>query len=147
MAQHTLDIAAFRAMFPAFADAIKYPDATLQMWWTMAIQYVNDYDSCLIEGDTLQLALNLMTAHLGRSFTLLSNGSGNPSGVITGATEGSVSISMEAPPTKNMWQYWLATTPYGQQLLALLQSLVVGGFTIGGLPETAGFRRVYGVFQ
>jgi len=145
MAQHTLDISAFRTMFPAFADPLKYPDATLQMWWTMAIQYINDYDSCLIEGDTLQLALNLMTAHLAQSFTLISAGQNTP-GVITGATEGSVSVSMSPPPVKNMWQYWLATTPYGQQLLALLQSLVVGGFTIGGLPETSGFRRVGGVF-
>lgn len=145
MAQHVFDVAAFRAAFPAFADPLKYPDATLQMWWTMAIQYITDYDNCLIEGDTLQLALNLMTAHLAQSFTMLANGNTSP-GVVTGATEGSVSISMAPPPTKNMWQYWLATTPYGQQLLALLQTLVAGGFTIGGLPETSGFRRVGGVF-
>lgn len=145
MAQHTLDIAAFRAMFPAFADPLKYPDATLQLWWTMATQYITEYDNCLIEGTTLQLALNLMTAHLAQSFTLISAGQSTP-GVITGATEGSVSVSMSPPPVKNMWQYWLATTPYGQQLLALLQTLVVGGFTIGGLPETSGFRRVGGVF-
>lgn len=145
MAQHTFDVTAFRAMFPAFADPLKYPDATLQMWWTMAIQYISDMDNCVIEGDTLQLALNLMTAHLAQSFTMLANGQTNP-GIITGATEGSVSVSMTPPPAKNMWQYWLATTPYGQQLQALLSALVVGGFTIGGLPETAALRRVFGVF-
>lgn len=144
MAQHTFDVAAFRAMFPAFADIVKYPDATLQMWWTMAIQYITDYDNCLIEGDTLQLALNLMTAHLAQSFTMI--GTGQNTAVVTGATEGSVSVSMEPPPVKNMWQYWLASTTYGQQLLALLQVMVAGGFTIGGLPESSGFRRVGGVF-
>lgn len=145
MAQHTFNVTAFRAMFPAFADVVKYPDATLQLWWTMAIQYIYDYDNCLIAGDTLQLALNLMTAHLAQSSTLIANGQSTP-GVVTGAAEGSVNISMAPPPVKNMWQYWLATTPYGQQLLALLQTIVAGGFTIGGLPETSGFRRVVGVF-
>ncbi len=144
MAQHTLDIAAFRAMFPAFSNVTTYPDATITMWWTMATQYIYSYDTCLIEGTVLQLALNLMTAHLAQSFTMI--GAGQTSAVVTGATEGSVSVSMTPPPTKNMWQYWLATTPYGVQLMALLQSLTVGGFTIGGAPERSGFRRVYGVF-
>ena len=145
MAQHTLDIAAFRAMFPAFADTTKFPDASITGWWTMGNQYIYSYDNCLITGDTLQLALNLMTAHLAQSFTMIGKGT-NP-GIVTAATEGSVNVSMMPPPVKNGWQYWLATTPYGIQLWALLQSLTAGGFTIGGLPETSGFRRVYGVFQ
>lgn len=145
MAQHTLDLPAFRAMFPAFADVTKFPDASIQMWWTMGNQYIYSYDNCLICGDTLQLALNLITAHLAQSFLLIGNG--QTPGIVTGATEGSVSISMAAPPTKSGWQFWLASTPYGMQLWALLQTLTVGGFTIGGLPETAGFRRTYGVFQ
>ena len=145
MAQHTLDIAAFRAMFPAFADTTKFPDASIIGWWTMGNQYIYSYDNCLITGDTLQLALNLMTAHLAQSFAMIGKGT-NP-GIVTAATEGSVNVSMMPPPVKNGWQYWLATTPYGIQLWALLQSLTAGGFTIGGLPETSGFRRVYGVFQ
>lgn len=145
MAQHTLDIAAFRAMFPAFADSAAFPDASIQTWWDMAVQYINDFDNCLISGATLQFALNLMTAHLAQSFTLIANA--QTPGVVTSATEGSVSVSMAPPPVKNMWQYWLATTPYGKQLLALLQTITVGGFTFGGLPETSGFRRVYGIFR
>lgn len=145
MAQHTLDLAAFRATFPAFADPVKYPDLSITMWWTMGNQYIYSYDNCLICGDTLQLALNLMTAHLAQSFTMIGNG--QTPGVITGAGEGSVNVSMMPPPVKTGWQFWLATTPYGLQLWALLQSLTVGGFTLGGLPETSGFRRVYGVFQ
>ena len=111
----------------------------------MGNQYIYSYDNCLITGDTLQLALNLMTAHLAQSFTMI--GSGTNPGVVTGAAEGSVNVQMMPPPVKSAWQYWLATTPYGTQLWALLSMLTVGGFTIGGLPETSGFRRVYGVFQ
>lgn len=145
MAQHTLDLTAFRAMFPAFADVTKYPDITIQMWWDMGVNYIDDYDNALISGKILQMALNLITAHLAQSFTMIGNGQN--SAVVSGATEGSVSVSMTPPPVKTQWAWWLNTTPYGAQLLALLQTLTVGGFTIGGLPESQGFRRVYGVFQ
>jgi hypothetical protein len=145
MAQHTLDLTAWRAAFPAFADTTKYPDATVQMWWTMATAYINDYDNCLICGNVLQTALNLMTAHLAQSFTMIGNG--QVTAPVTGAAEGTVNVTLQAPPSKNGWQFWLSTTPYGLQLWALLSSLVVGGFTIGGAPESQGFRRVYGVFK
>lgn len=145
MAQHTLDVTAFRAMFPEFADTVKYPDASITMWRTMGNQYIYSYDNCLISGDVLQLALNLVTAHLAKSFTMISNGQSVV--VVAGATEGSVAVSMVPPPAKTGWQWWLNTTPYGVQLWALLQTLVVGGFTIGGAPESSGFRRVYGVFM
>lgn len=145
MAQQTLDITAFRAMFPAFADATKYPDATIQMWWTMATAYIYDYDNCVIDGPQLSLALNLMTAHLADSFTKINNG--QQVVVLTGATEGTVNVSMQPPPAKTGWQWWLSTSPYGVQLWALLQTLVVGGFTIGGWYETDSFRAGYGVFK
>lgn len=144
MAQHTFDVTAFRAMFAEFANATTYPDSVLQIYWDNGTNYIYDYDNQLIDGPNLQLALNLMTAHLAKSFTMIN--SGTVPGVINSATEGSVSVSMTPPPAKNMWQWWLATTPYGIQLMALLQSLTVGGFTIGGAPELAAFRRVGGVF-
>jgi hypothetical protein len=145
MAQHTLDISIFRATFPAFADVTKFPDASLQMWWTMATVYINDYDNCLICGTTLQMALNLMTAHLAQSFAMIA--AGQVTAPVTGATEGSVAVTLQAPPSTNGWQFWLSTTPYGLQLWALLSSLLVGGLTIGGAPESSGIRRVYGVFR
>lgn len=145
MAQHTLDLTAWRAAFPAFSDVTKYPDATVQMWWVMATAYINDYDSCLISGTILQTALNLMTAHLAQSFTMISNG--QVTAPVTGATEGSVAVTLQAPPSKNGWQFWLSTTPYGLQLWALLSSLLVGGLTIGGAPESSSFRRAYGIFR
>jgi hypothetical protein len=144
MAQHTFDIAAFRAMFPAFADVTKYPDLALQGYWTMAVNYIYDNDTWAICGDTLQLALNLMTAHLAASFALIN--SGQNAVVVAGAAEGSVSVSMVPPPIKTGWQFWLCTTPYGIQLWALLSSLTVGGFYIGGLPERSGFRKIGGFF-
>lgn len=144
MSQHTFDVTTFRAMFPEFANTTTYPDATLDGYWTMGINYIYSYDNTLIDGDNLQLALNLMTAHLGKSFSLINKG--NSPNVMASATEGSVSISMQPPPAKTGWQWWLSTTPYGVQLWALLQSLLVGGLYIGGLPERSGFRKIGGLF-
>ncbi|OWK47571.1 hypothetical protein FRUB_01270 [Fimbriiglobus ruber] len=40
---------------------------------------------------------------------------------MTGATIDKISVTLEPPPAPNAWQYWLQSSPYGQQLLALLQ--------------------------
>lgn len=144
MATHTFDEAAFRAMFPDFASDTTYPDAMLASYWAMAVLYITADDSWMIEGDTLQFALNLMVAHLGKSYSLIN--AGQSTSVVQSSSVGSVSVSMVPPPVKTGWQHWLCTTPYGAQLWALLQSLTVGGIYIGGSQERQGFRKVGGVF-
>jgi hypothetical protein len=73
--------------------------------------------------------------------------SGTNPAVITSATVGEVTIGIEPPPIKNQFTYWLSSTPYGMQLLALLNVKGVGGISVGGLPEKSAFRRVGGVFM
>ena len=41
---------------------------------------------------------------------------------------------------KNQWQYWLNSTEYGKQLLAILQAQSVGGLYAPGGAGRAGFR-------
>ena len=137
--KHVFDVAAFRAMFPAFADPLKFPDVMLQGYWTMACNYINDYDNVAIDGDNLQLALNLMSAHLAKSYAMID--AGDLVVVVAGAAEGTVSISTVPPPAKSGYQWWLCTTPYGVQLWALLSSIAVGGYYIGGNQELSSFRR------
>lgn len=146
MTTPALDPTAFAAMFPALAS-VSTP--ALQGYWTMANGYIAE--SFALTGDRLQLALNLMTAHLAQSFQIINGPSGNGAGgstpgVVIGGSEGSVSASMAPPPTKSGWQYWLATTAYGQQLWALLQIRGAGGFYIGGSLERASFRKAGGVW-
>lgn len=145
MAIHTFDVALFRLQFPAFANPVDFPDAQLQMYWGMAVCYLTDSDFCYLTGDCLQLALNQMTAHLAALFVLTSQGQ-NPGFIDSGSID-NVSVSLQAPPVKSQWQSWLASTPYGQMLWALLQAKAVGGYYIGGLPETSAFRRVGGIYQ
>lgn len=136
----------FRALFPAYSSTSAYPEATLQAYWNTAILYVyNVNGGCYVGGMTLAQqtqAINLMTVHL--VFIAGLAATGQVPGVVTDATIDKVSVSLEPPPVKNLWQYWLMTSPYGQQLIALLQVIGCGGFYIGGAPELAAFRRVGG---
>ncbi len=59
------------------------------------------------------------------------------------ATIDKVHVGLEVPSLKNQWQWWLMTSPYGMQLLALLQVWSVGGQYIGGTAPIAGFRSNY----
>jgi hypothetical protein len=142
MATHALDLVNFRALFPEFATTPN--DAQLAAYWGMATQYMSPNDGVVLYGDTLQLGLNLMTAHLAKSMTLIS--SGKQSVVVSSSSEGSVSVSLVPPPIKSGWQWWLSTTPYGAQLWALLNIKTAGGLMVGGSLERASFRHAGGVF-
>ena len=145
MAEHVFDITAFRQLFPVFDDATAYPDATLFAYWDRASVIIWPYDNWLISNGKLQYALDLLTAHIAAMATQIQNGNG-AGGPVQSATEGSVSVSMLAPPVKDFWQFWLSKTPYGQELLALLEAICVGGFYFGGSPEGSAIRDVGGIF-
>lgn len=134
----------FRAQFPAFADTLKYPEAMLSMYWTMASQYINIYSTVAWTQTQLQLAVDLLTAHIVKSFDLIN--AGITTMLITGSTEGTVSVSGTPPPTATGWQWWLATTPYGSQLRALLEVVAGVGLYVGGSAPRAGFRNAFGSF-
>jgi hypothetical protein len=111
----------FRNQFPAFENTTIFPPAQLEGWWTMATAYIN-IDNTYFWGEAqLQLAVDLMCAHLAASFTLIN--AGIPTVVVTGTTEGSVTVSMQPPPTMTAYGWWLSTTPYGAQLRTLLRAV------------------------
>jgi hypothetical protein len=139
------DVSAFRVQFPAFSNVTHFPDALLQGYWEIASCYISTNDYGWLRGHCRQYALNLMVAHIAQIGVMLASGT-NPA-VITSATVGEVTIGIEPPPIKNQFTYWLSSTPYGMQLLALLNVKGVGGISVGGLPEKSAFRRVGGVFM
>lgn len=131
----TFDLAAFRALYPQFASV---SDATVNANAAQALCYIAETcaDAC---------ALNLMVAHL---LQLAQNATdGTPGGQITSASIDKVSVTVaQAPGATNSYTYWLNSTPYGQQLAALLARCAAGGTQVGGLPERAAFRSVGGMF-
>jgi hypothetical protein len=144
MAEHVFNSVAFREQFPAFTSTTKYPDGQLSGYFAMATAYIFPSDWGGMSGVQLQLALDLMTAHLTwlNQLIVAGNTSAAP---VAGATIDKVSVTLVAPESKSAWAYWLNTTPYGKQLLALLRILSRGGGIVGGSPEGLAFRGVFGV--
>lgn len=110
----------------------------------MATAYIYPSDWGGMSGAQLQLALDLMTAHLAwlNQLIVAGNTSAAP---VAGATIDKVSVTLVPPESKSAWAFWLNTTPYGKQLLALLRILSRGGGIVGGSPEGHAFRGAYGV--
>ena len=134
----TLDIAAFRAAFPAFSDTTAYPDAMLNGKMLIAQCYIEDND-LTFKADCRQYAYQLMIAHLLTIGNLIA--AGQSGRMISSAGEGPVNVSFSEPPTASNLSYWLMTTPYGVELSALLSANAVGDY-YGGDLSRAGFRRI-----
>lgn len=144
MTDHIFDAVAFRAQFPTFTSPTKYPDEQLSGYFTMATAYIYPQDWFGICGPQLQLGLNLMTAHLAYLNQLMLTGN-TSGGLVTGATIDKVTVSLQQPAAKNAWADWMNLSPFGRQLLALFRLLSRGGGIVGGAPEGAAFRGVYGI--
>jgi len=136
------DYAAFTAMFPAFATTPT--ESTLQIYWNMAGDYISNtyFEKAALGCGGLQLALNLMTAHIAQLMDQIA--AGQDSNVPLSSTIDKISVSVQQVKLDNQWQYWLNSTEYGKQLLALLQVKSVGGFYVPGSIYPGGrlgFRR------
>lgn len=141
----TFNVTDFREQFPQFA-ATPPTDATLQSYFNTAGSYIENSNYGFLANLDRALALNLMTAHIAAMMAIIAaaGAAGATVGVVTGATIDDVAVTLEPPPAKNGWQYWLAQTPYGQQLWALLTVQSAGGWFVGGAPTRAGFRGAGG---
>jgi hypothetical protein len=142
---------AFRAQFAEFADPTAYPAITISNSYFTATAFINDVNSpCrTLRGNALVVAMNYLTAHLLYLSLTATNAVSpvyNGGGMVTSASIGEISATKLAPPVEDGWQYWLASSPYGQALWALLKLKSVGGTAVNGLPERTGFRKIGGVF-
>lgn len=123
------DAALFRQQIPVFADTVKYPDALIQSWWDIATDYISTTDYGYLSGNSRVLAINLLAAHM---MHIAENPSGGGSGILTSASEGSVSVGMHVYQTKSLFLQWLLSSPHGRQLAALLNVKAAGGIYAGG---------------
>ncbi len=147
MASHSvLNLATFRATFLAFSNTVVFSDMMINAYYAQACEYVDSNDTLDgLNGTTLDFALQLVTCHLLQIAYNISNGLSINQPIVS-ANEGSVTVTFVPPPAKTAWEYWLSSTPYGQQVWALLSVQAVGGWSVGGLPETSAFRKVGGLF-
>ena len=132
-----LDISAFRAAFPAFADVVKYPDAMLNGKWATVDCYIEDND-CTFPDKCREYAYWLMLAHLLAIGDAVA--AGQSGRLVSSAAEGPVNVSFAEPPGRSNFTFWLQTTPYGVELSALLSVNAIGQYYGGDLTLSA-FRR------
>lgn len=143
----TLNISTFRALYPQFASGTAFPDAALLAQFDLATGYVSPEVSGDLSEAVRTQALNLMTAHLlALGVIIAQNGYQGQVGVVQSATIDGVAVTLQPPPVRGQWRWWLNATPYGAQLVALLEMQSAGGFFVGGMPERSAFRKVAGVF-
>jgi len=136
--------------FALYSNSTNYPQATLQRYWDNATNYMSNVDFGYINGTQREYALQLMMSHLIYLTNLINtgNGFGTGSGGAPGtvpyqmqnATIDKVNVTVTPPPNPNQFQWWLGTSPFGQQLLSMLQIQSVGGSYIGGSYVRAGFQ-------
>ena len=138
-----LDIAQFRINFPEYASEAGYPDALLNSQYAIGKCYVADND-CTLPEESREYALQLMLAHFLNIQDSIA--SGRPTQIVTSATEGSVSVSLAESPNSDTWSYWLSSSPYGLQMISMLDAASAGGFFVGGSEERRGFRKINGGF-
>lgn len=133
-----------RLNWPYFADPALFSFQQLQQAIENAQCNISDRNYGRLRGQCRLKAIYLMAAHL---LAIQQQAkTGGTAGVVTGSSIDKVSVQMMAPPVKNQWQWWLSTTPYGAELLALLQSKSAGGFYIPGSLAMKGFRKAGGNF-
>lgn len=88
-----------------------------------------------LKNDKRILAIYLLTAHLLTLANQAKNGASGQGGLVASASVGSVSVSYVQIPNLNQFDYWLSLSPYGMQLLTLLDILSSVPFYIGGSYE------------
>ena len=119
----TLDIAAFRAIYPQFASI---PDATLEFMWGNAIMMSGiENDTRIPEADKERLMFMLL-CHLA---TLAQRGT---AGALTSATEGSVSASFQVLQGKGDDADWYNLTPCGSAYWQIIKRYRLGGLWFAG---------------
>lgn len=148
--EHTLDLPAFRAAYPAFSNTTNWPDPYVTEAWNMAVDYFGADDTCRASGDRKQRMLNLMTAHLLATWGPVQQATAGASpalGAKTSATVDKVTVQRVGPPVRSALSYWLGSTSWGVALWALLESSNAGGFFAVGRPETSMLRRAPARFR
>jgi hypothetical protein len=125
-------VAQFRAILPAFSDATKYPDVTVQFNLDLAADSLNP----LYWGARLTYGIVYYAAHyLAANGAVVTDAQGNPvgttasmqvQGLVTSRSVGGMSKSVDVNMGSTDGGGAFNTTQYGRQYLTLRESIVAG---------------------
>lgn len=113
MAIVTLDISEFRDIYPMFADSSKFSDSMIQNGFDNAELKVSNTNCSIVPEKPRKVLLYMLTAHIIAIRMEAIDGDWQ-AGILSSATEGSVSIGMSTHniPDRNAWYM---RTPFGQE--------------------------------
>lgn len=119
-------LASFRAVFPEFGDATKYPDPAIQFWLDQAGVTLPQS----IPPGQVDLATMLYIAHNLTLGILSASGMGGAGSFapVSSKSVGPVSKSMDTSAVTSSGAGIWNSTAYGQRFYALLRGFVAGGF-------------------
>lgn len=105
------DVSEFRAIYPTFSSIT---DAQLEYFFAKAEMRINNTVNACVPYNQRKIYLYLLVAHMAELQSRINAGNGNLVGNISGATQGSTSISVAIPPVSS-GNYWYMQTPYGAE--------------------------------
>ena len=125
-----VDIATFRAVFPEFVDAAKYPDVQVQYYLDFAVQSLRPeaWRNLLERGTGLFVAHYLAMSAISRAGTIPGRGQ---LGIVASKSVGPASISYDnsAISAQADAGHW-ALTSYGLMYWELMRMVGTGGWQI-----------------
>ena len=124
----------FRTDYPEFTQVL-YPDATVNSKISLAYCYISNLKGQEIDDACRTQAIELMVAHLLTIGGSTANGGDGSSGLTISTKIGEIAVTLAQPVLKSQWQYWINSTPYGQQYYALLMSHIPTPRYRGGTME------------
>ena len=125
-----VDVATFRAVFPEFGDAAKYPDAQVQYYLDFAVQSLRPeaWRNLLERGTGLFVAHYLSMSAISRAGTVPGRGQ---LGIVASKSVGPASISYDnsAISAQADAGHW-ALTSYGLMYWELMRMVGTGGWQL-----------------
>lgn len=125
-----VDIAAFRAVFPEFVDAAKYPDVQVQYYLDFAVQSLRPeaWRNLLERGTGLFVAHYLAMSAISRAGTVPGRGQ---LGIVASKSVGPASISYDNSAISAQVDagHW-ALTSYGLMYWELMRMVGTGGWQL-----------------
>lgn len=128
-----LDKDLFREIYPNFSET---SDEVLEYWWEVACTIIDNTDDSPIpyEPPSRNDRKSILYALLCHLCVLAQRGPDNI-GMVTGASEGSVSISMTSTLSQLKNGAWWNQTQCGATAFELMKPYAIGGFYFNGGPK------------
>lgn len=127
-----MDIPAFRAAFPEFADTTVYPTTQIAFWAGLAEKLVLPcvWGNCHTQGIDLYVAHEITLAAQNAKAAAIGGSPGQQGGIANTKTVGSVSVGYDSMSTSEEKAGYWNLTNYGRQFIRLCRIFGAGAIQL-----------------